>query len=603
MRWKDLNWEYGYLSPDITDSKSTEKFGKDNKLYEETRKQIIVNGRHFGKVTDCGYDAFACCYAAIPFSYEIEVEVDLIVRSFPSREELTGQEAFGLFLRDTMEAEPLTGYCYSNMAAVGAWGGTLNFFGRSGITRLDHGHIKPFWAVREDASPGLGMINERMIHAVLKTNHSKVSAAMSDSQGNNLIGETELLKTCMNVSCENGRYYTEMDDNSLGFLDSDSIYLGFFATHDAEIVVLKDSLRITAGGERFDSRRIIAETDVKDPFSEPPQDIGLITAETAPEILWASPDGKAEGDGSADSPLDLITAIDECIPGKELRLEPGTYSLTETVTLGSAPDETGRKKLVGLTEHDNKVIIDFGGTDSCLCITGDNWDVEGITVIRGMGITIRGNNNHLYRCKACGNHETGILIRDEDNYSQRRNWPSYNVIEECVSYNNRCRSERNADGFACKVAAGEGNRFFKCVAFLNSDDGFDLFAKNRKTGAVELEGCESYLNGYKIDDSGNLVSTKGNGNGFKLGGSGERVEHVVRNCIARGNRKYGFTNNSNPYMKLVSCAGQDNLKDIRYYTYGTDPDGAFETEFCRTGASDDFDMVNLLHELIGKYDG
>jgi hypothetical protein len=53
----------------------------------------------------------------------------------------------------------------------------------------------------------------------------------------------------------------------------------------------------------------------------------------------------------------------------------------------------------------------------------------------------------------------------------------------------------------------------------------------------------AYGNGSLTDGA---TSGSGDKNGFKLGGSGIAVPHVVRHCVAFNNGKHGFTDNNNP---------------------------------------------------------
>ena len=85
---------------------------------------------------------------------------------------------------------------------------------------------------------------------------------------------------------------------------------------------------------------------------------------------------------------------------------------------------------------------------------------------------------------------------------------------------------------------------------------------------MTIENCKSFLNGYKLDEDGNLVSTAGNGNGFKLGGSGIKVRHRVISSEACGNKKDGFTSNSNPAVDMSRCRSYNNGKlNFHYYYY------------------------------------
>ena len=106
----------------------------------------------------------------------------------------------------------------------------------------------------------------------------------------------------------------------------------------------------------------------------------------------------------------------------------------------------------------------------------------------------------------------------------------------------------NVDGFGCHPSAGGTNNVFRgCRAWFNSDDGYDCLGAAE---AVVFENCWAMYNGYTPD----LVS-RADGNGFKAGGYGNAAaseipnpipRHVVRRCLAVGNKNGGFYANHHP---------------------------------------------------------
>ncbi|MCB2309453.1 hypothetical protein LGL08_23175 [Clostridium estertheticum] len=50
----------------------------------------------------------------------------------------------------------------------------------------------------------------------------------------------------------------------------------------------------------------------------------------------------------------------------------------------------------------------------------------------------------------------------------------------------------------------------------------------------------------------------GNGNGFKMGGEGIAVKHVLRNCLSFNNNSDGVTSNSNPAIIVENTTSVDN---------------------------------------------
>ena len=102
------------------------------------------------------------------------------------------------------------------------------------------------------------------------------------------------------------------------------------------------------------------------------------------------------------------------------------------------------------------------------------------------------------------------------------------------------------------------------MAHHNVDDGWDLYAKieTGPIGAVLLENCIAYNNGRKIDNTG-----KGDGNGFKLGGDGIAVKHLIKNSISFNNDLNGITTNSNPALLVENCTLYGN-KETNLNLYG-----------------------------------
>jgi pectate disaccharide-lyase len=127
-------------------------------------------------------------------------------------------------------------------------------------------------------------------------------------------------------------------------------------------------------------------------------------------------------------------------------------------------------------------------------------------------------------------------------------------------------SENNADGFAAKLTCGPGNVFRGCISYNNCDDGWDLYSKldTGPIGAVTIENCVAYNNG--VLSNGRV--TKGDGNGFKLGGEGLAVKHVLRNSLSFNNRSMGITNNSDPAIIVENCTSVDNnLANYNFVVY------------------------------------
>lgn len=194
-----------------------------------------------------------------------------------------------------------------------------------------------------------------------------------------------------------------------------------------------------------------------------------------------------------------------------------------------------------------------------ICGAGDN------------GLYIGGSYNVVENCEFYNNRDTGLQLgRSNANMATINEWPSYNLIKNCTSYNNYDNETygENADGFAAKLTVGYGNIFDGCIAYRNSDDGWDLYGKpeSGNIGRVILYNCVAFDNGYIMQtqkeyndwfgdsyrsefnesNTNSYITRDGDGNGFKLGGSTMAGDVLLYNCLTFNNRMHGVTDNSNP---------------------------------------------------------
>ena len=79
--------------------------------------------------------------------------------------------------------------------------------------------------------------------------------------------------------------------------------------------------------------------------------------------------------------------------------------------------------------------------------------------LNGGGVRVGGNHNILKNCDFAGHTNSGLSISRTDGATEQKDWPSYNQIISCNAYNNRDKSDNNADGFAAKLTCGVGNVF------------------------------------------------------------------------------------------------------------------------------------------------
>lgn len=107
----------------------------------------------------------------------------------------------------------------------------------------------------------------------------------------------------------------------------------------------------------------------------------------------------------------------------------------------------------------------------------------------------------------------------------------------------------NADGL--QIYDHDNGRMWRCMAYRNSDDGFDTY---NGTGN-ELDTCIAIENGYYADGTTDMFV--GDGNGFKMGG-GTGGTNACTRSVAMRNLVRGFTNNGSPGAVFWNDVAYDN---------------------------------------------
>ncbi|GAB2894748.1 exopolygalacturonate lyase [Streptomyces mayteni] len=263
--------------------------------------------------------------------------------------------------------------------------------------------------------------------------------------------------------------------------------------------------------------------------------------------VHASPDGTSAAAGTADDPVDLATALRFVAPGHTVFLHGGTYQPTAEPVIARAysglPDAPKR-----LAPYDPAEPVVIDGRDilpNGLRLDADHWRVDGfrITHAAANGMRVSGSHNTIRGMVFDHNLNTGFQISGTG--GDPTLWPAHNLVASSESHDNRDLTDINADGFAAKLGIGPGNVFRNNVSHHNIDDGWDLYNRINE-GAnhpILLENNIAYANGQLSDGYHEDGDT---GNGFKLGGEGLPVAHVVRGNLAFGNNMDGFSDNFNP---------------------------------------------------------
>ena len=314
----------------------------------------------------------------------------------------------------------------------------------------------------------------------------------------------------------------------------------------------------------------------------------LFTTEEAVEIpdeikgdeIWCSPNGDdATADGSEAKPFyDLQKAIDIAQPGDRIWMKAGTYVYDKRINVNDRNGEADKYIEVFVYPKDSKqhAILDFSGmpyhahSDNPLQgirHTSSYWHYYKIDITNASD-----NGFLLERNKPTGGSAADIINRPQDGHDniieqcnfykngdtglQIKNLGYNNYIINCDSYLNCDEDDGDADGFAPKISVGDGNYFYGCRAWLNSDDGYDVFFK--KTGGFEdnetiiFDYCIASRNG-KLEDG---KPSNGNANGFKMGSDQGRMNVYLNRCIAAANGSKGFDQNHNSGDIIMNnCTG------------------------------------------------
>ena len=333
---------------------------------------------------------------------------------------------------------------------------------------------------------------------------------------------------------------------------------------------------------------------------------------------YIAPDGDdTTGDGSFGKPwMNLQKAVNEAAPGDHIVCRGGTYHFTwrdssGKLTVRLTKSGTAEAPITIRSYEDEVPVFDFEQQlfeksvgDRGMLITGNYWVLFGLHITHAAdnGIKLEGSHNRIERCVFSYNLDTGLQLGFGHNFadsghgsSNNGEFCAYNDVIDCDSHHN-CDFDSNygsdADGFACKMHNGKGNRFIRCRAWRNSDDAWDLYETDY---SVIIAECWAWESGNPEDHlwvkdylSGS-ASFSGNGNGIKLGGNGaggsSKGIHYVYNCIAFGCDRTGSVkgfdcNHHKDGHVLIGCLAFDNGYDYMFESGGSAANTFFYNNVC-----------------------
>ena len=367
----------------------------------------------------------------------------------------------------------------------------------------------------------------------------------------------------------------------------------------------------------------------------------------AGKTYYISPAGNDDtGDGTEAKPwYNLAVAYAATEAGDHIVCKGGTYKISKygtdgKLTIRMNKNGTADKPIVIRCADGEKPVFDFEQQlldcnkqtsnvgDRGILLTGDYHIIFGVHIMHAAdnAIKLEGNHNRIERCEFSYNPDTGIQLGFGHKFSDSGFGSSndgshcaYNDIIDCDSHHN-CDCDTNygsdADGFACKMHNGIGNRFIRCRAWRNSDDAWDLYETDYD---VILAECWAWKSGEASDHTwvkeylNTSASFSGNGNGIKLGGNGEggssKGVHYAFNCIAFGCNKSGSVkgfdcNSHKGGHVLVGCLGFDNGYDYMFESGGDNAKTFYYNNICLgkqeiSVGTDDYNAISAPMSKLG----
>ncbi|MER7182332.1 right-handed parallel beta-helix repeat-containing protein [Streptomyces hyaluromycini] len=233
----------------------------------------------------------------------------------------------------------------------------------------------------------------------------------------------------------------------------------------------------------------------------------------------------------------LESAVANAVAGTVIQVRAGTYY--PTATLKSTVSGTPSNRITLKASSGEKVKIDGSKLPAGQWLTGiygSYWTVQDLTFQNSpaQGFVVTSSTGGIFKnLVTADNGDSGFTLRGDNTVN--------NLVQNLDSYGNydKAGHGQNADGIAIKFGSGTGNKVTGARLYNNSDDGLDLW---QFSSPVRIEHSWAFGNGRnRWNDS----AFEGNGNGFKLGGGGVAVAHVVNDNAAWDNTLNGFTENSN----------------------------------------------------------
>ena len=295
-----------------------------------------------------------------------------------------------------------------------------------------------------------------------------------------------------------------------------------------------------------------------------------LTFTVAARTFYVAVDGNDENPGTKEQPFaGIMRAQEAVLPGDTVFVRGGKYVMNENqiarvqriwafvhdLRKSGEPD----KRIHYFAYPGEKPVFDFSNVKPvnkrimAFNVTGSWIHFRGLSVTDVQVTILTHTQSECFHNEGSHNIYEQLSMFDGQAIGFYLNKGSHNLVFNCDAWNNADYTSEggrggNVDGFGFHGGPGDvGNVIRGCRAWFNSDDGYDLI---RSAETVVIENCWAFYNGYSTD-----FESLGDGNGFKAGGWGlkkdQRVPdsikgHVIRFCVAVGNKANGFYSNHHP---------------------------------------------------------
>lgn len=301
--------------------------------------------------------------------------------------------------------------------------------------------------------------------------------------------------------------------------------------------------------------------------------------------------GTSTAAGTLASPYDILTAVSKAVAGDTVYIRGGLYMMSSQLSLNKGGTSAAYISVCAFP-GDERPVLDFynrgySGTNSAsergVAITKDYYYVRGLDITRAgdNGMHIQSSFNKIQNCRFYKNCDAGMQITGGTG--------AYNEIIDCDSHDNfdykttnsdgTSDAGGNADGFACKLTVGVGNKFIRCRSWDNSDDAYDCYGTQND---IYFEDCWAMTNGLKSYDVSDypggttgMITNLGNGNGFKVGGNASPGGATLIRCVSIGHKIMSSSNkgfDQNNGVGRVLCYNCISYGDGRGYVFPNNSD-------------------------------